>query len=113
MKTPVLYNADDTTTELPFRWEICSTCRGHGKSSAYLGAYTQSEMDEQGPEFFEDYMAGRYDRACDDCSGEGKVKRVDWSKLTKAQKKAWNDQARADREVRAEVIHERRMLGGW
>lgn len=108
-KTPTLYCDDGSEIELPFKWEICGACRGEGKSSAYLGAFTRSEMDEEGPEFLEDYMAGRYDRACDGCGGAGKVKRVDWSKLTKQQKKDWNAQVRADRECAAEERMERLM----
>ena len=108
MKTPTLFCDDGTETELPFRWEICGHCRGEGKSSAYLGAYTRDEMDEQGQEFFEDYMAGRYDRACDRCDGAGKVKRVDWLKLTREQRRAWNEQVRSDREMAAEEAAERR-----
>jgi DnaJ-class molecular chaperone len=112
MKTPTLYCDDGSEIELPFKWEICSTCRGNGKSSAYLGAFTRSEMDEEGPEFMEDYMAGHYDRTCDDCNGSGKIKRVDWSKLTKEQKREWNAQVRADNECAEEAAWERRMLGG-
>lgn len=108
-KTPTLYCDDGSGTELPFKWSICSGCDGHGKSSAYLGAYTRSEMDEAGPEFLEDYMAGRYDRACDRCEGSGKVRIVDWSKLTKTQRKAWNAQVRGEREDRAVERAERAM----
>lgn len=111
--TPTLYCDDGSEISLPFRWALCSACEGHGKSSAYLGAYTQSEMDEQGPELFDDYMAGRYDRRCDECGGSGKVKIVDMAKLTKAQRDEYRAQCRADRECAAEAAHERRMLGGW
>lgn len=61
-------------------WEICSTCRGDGTSTAYLGAYTQADREEMGDEWFEfmdDVRAGIYDRACGDCSGTGKVRVVD------------------------------------
>jgi hypothetical protein len=109
MKTPTLICDDGTEVELPSRWEICGRCRGEGKSSAYLGAFTQSDMDEAGPEFLEDYVSGAYDRACDRCDGTGKVRRVDWSKLTRAQRKAWNEQVRDERDYAAEVEAERRM----
>lgn len=51
------------------KYQVCPTCEGEGQSSAYLGAFTASEMEEQGPEFMEDYIAGRYDRPCDECQG--------------------------------------------
>jgi hypothetical protein len=63
---------------LPHIWEICGTCRGEGRSSAYLGAITQDEWAEDWDyEEQERYMAGGYDRTCDECGGAGKVKVVD------------------------------------
>jgi hypothetical protein len=109
MPIPTLFCDDGSEIELPFKWIICSACQGHGKSSAYLGAYTQSEMDEAGPEFFDEYMRGGYDRTCDACEGDGKVRVVDWSAMTKPQRKAWNEQVRAERECRAIEAAERRM----
>jgi excinuclease UvrABC ATPase subunit len=89
----VLTLIDDEGAEeqLPLKWEICGCCEGRGKSSAYLGAFTREDMDEEGPEFMEDYMAGHYDRACDDCGGSGKVQVVDYDKLTADQKKQYDD----------------------
>lgn len=49
---------------------VCPECEGTGSSSAYLGAFTSEEMWEQGDEFVEDYIAGRYDRNCDECKGQ-------------------------------------------
>jgi hypothetical protein len=57
---------------LPANWEICGDCRGEGKSSAYLGAFTAEDMHED-PDFADDYMAGHYDRTCDTCHGKGRV----------------------------------------
>jgi hypothetical protein len=104
---PVLFCDDGSELVLPNKWEICSHCRGEGKSSAYLGAFTRDDLDEQGSEWCEDYFAGRLDCACKHCGGAGKVSVVDWSKLTKAQKREWNAQVRAERECRAEERAER------
>lgn len=56
------------------KWKICPRCEGEGKSSAYLGAYTAEEFQEAfDAEEQEDYIAGRYDGACEQCGGSGKV----------------------------------------
>lgn len=65
---------------IPTRWAICGTCAGNGASSAYLGAFTREQMDED-PDFAEDYMQGVYDRPCDDCEGTGKVRVIDQDRL--------------------------------
>lgn len=64
------------------KWRICPRCEGEGTSSAHLGAFTSEEWTEQDFEFQEDYMAGAYDRTCEECSGTGKVNaqdEADWS----------------------------------
>lgn len=59
---------------MALKWEICDSCEGDGKSSAYLGSFTRDEFDEHfDAEEADDYFAGRYDRRCEDCDGSGKV----------------------------------------
>lgn len=106
---PVIYTDDDEERPLPFNWAICGGCSGHGKSSAYLGAYTCEEMREAGPEFHDDYMAGRYDKTCDRCDGSGKVPVLDRSKCKPADLKEYDEQMKAERECRAIERAERRM----
>lgn len=106
---PTLLTNDDAEIALPFRWIICSACRGEGKSSAYLGAFTCDDMAAAGPEFQEEYMAGRYDRTCDACGGAGKVKVADYSKMSKSARAEYAAQCRAMREVDAEEAMERRF----
>ena len=67
----------ETEVAVPALWQICHYCQGAGKSSSHLGAFSRDEMDEQGPEFLEDYLAGMYDKSCDNCSGSGKVLVID------------------------------------
>lgn len=108
-RPPVIHNEDGSETVLPFRWIICGQCNGNGTSSAYLGAYTQADMDEAGPEFREDYFAGRYDRECETCGGSGKIMVADEKRMTKAQVRELREQRRADREIDAIHAAERRM----
>lgn len=109
LSKPVIYNEDDTVTELPIRWVICPTCDGHGKHSRHIGALTQSDRDEWHPDELADYMAGGYDRACEPCDGTGKVAVADERQMTKEQRKAYREQIKADREIEAEHAAERRI----
>lgn len=114
-KRPILFGQDadgEFEQELPWAWAICSACEGHGKSSAYLGAYTQSEMDEAGPEFLEDYMAGHYDRPCAECDGAGKVKVADRSQMTAEQLEQYDAQIKAEIDCATWDHAERLALGG-
>lgn len=81
MKTTILYERQPdgsvAETPLPTKWVICETCKGEGKSTAYLGAFSAEEMLEEDLEFIEDYVSGFYDRCCDECGGTGKVREAD------------------------------------
>lgn len=59
------------------KWRICPRCRGEGKSSAHLGAFTAQDFAEEGQEFVEDYCRGAYDIPCEVCRGSGKVTKED------------------------------------
>lgn len=111
MKAPYLTDDDGNEVELPWAWEICGRCEGHGTSSAYLGAFTGEQLRDD-PEFAEDYFAGRYDRPCEKCGGHGKVKTVVWAKLTRKQKSEWRAEQEAERACRAEERAERLMCFG-
>ena len=100
----------DEERKLPTKWCICRQCKGDGKSSAYLGAYTHEEMEQQGEQFIEDYFGGRFDRICESCKGAGKVQEVDLSQLTTTDKAAWYKQCEADRLDRA--IHAAEIRAG-
>ena len=49
---------------------VCPLCRGSGTQTLHGRAFTRGEMDEQGPEFLEDYLEGVYDHPCDHCKGK-------------------------------------------
>ena len=63
--------ADEDGKPLPSEVIVCPRCRGKGShliDGIREHAYTVEEMDED-PQFFEDYMSGAYDKACDECHG--------------------------------------------
>ena len=62
---------------VPAKMEVCGRCEGTGKHDhpAFSNGFTSDEMAEAGPDFQEEYMAGRYDVTCSACKGE-KVQKV-------------------------------------
>jgi len=109
MKGPVLHTEDHGEIELPCKWAICQACQGEGKSSAYLGAFTQSDIDQMDHEFIDAYFAGRYDRPCEHCDGLGRVKVADLSKMTPVQRDLYRAQRKEEAEFRAIERMERKM----
>lgn len=102
---------------LPTRWEICDVCRGEGKSSAYLGAFTRSEFDECfDPSEQDEYFAGAYDRACEHCNGSGKIKVIDHAQCGKAEATElaqYNEDCQQDAYDAATYQAENRLSGDY
>lgn len=76
---PFIYTDDPAYPEemkiLPSKWAICPCCHGEGNLHP---TYTMEEfMEANSEEEREDYLAGAYDRRCDDCGGTGKIKIID------------------------------------
>ncbi len=111
-KIPTLFAENDEEIELPWKWEICDHCRGHGKSTRYLGAFTADQMRED-PEFAEAYMNGEYDQTCETCRGSGKVKVLDRAKTPPNQLAAYDSQEAELEQTRSIERQERMMEGGW
>lgn len=110
MPTPIkVYNPDGSISSIPSRWAICGSCQGDGSSSRYLGAFTSDDMADLGPEFFEDYARGVYDRECDECEGSGKVLEIDLDRATSEQILAYERSGEALAELRVMEAAERRM----
>lgn len=85
-------NADaEKVITLPAKYVVCSDCEGTGKSSAYLGAFTQTDMFEMGEDFMDDYMRGHYDRPCEECKGDRVVLEVDEEKADPLDLKFYNE----------------------
>jgi len=100
---------EETFGPVPKRKVVCPQCRGEGSSSLYLGSYTQSEMDEQGQEFYEEYMTGAYDRTCDTCGGLRVIDEVNEDAMPAELRKEWEEWQRNAWSYRAECEAERRM----
>lgn len=117
LTTNLGHDEDGNPIEVPGRWAICGRCEGHGKVDCFDGGLTSSDWHEMGPDDQDDYMAGRYDRACPECNGTGKVVEADiWDangnvlpEYAEALK-AHEDELRWKRDD----AHTRRMeMGGW
>lgn len=112
-------NGEEVHHRLPSVWEICSDCRGHGKSSAHLGCFTQSEFAEafDTPESQDDYFNGAYDRQCTTCSGTGKVQVIDRERIDSELLAEYDAERKAIDELEAEMAAERRYFamcsGDW
>jgi RecJ-like exonuclease len=107
---------EEETMLLPARYEVCPRCGGDGKHSnpAIDGNGFSDEIRADDPEFFEEYLEGRYDVLCTECGGKRVVPVVLISACTYAQKRALvrkRLEYRAEAEYRAEVRAERRALG--
>lgn len=105
----VLYEDTEDEIRIPARNEVCGRCGGDGTHDCFDGGMTQSEMAEEGPEFFEDYMAGHYSVPCSECHGRKVVAAPDEARCTPEQLKAWQDYERDEAEDRAISAMERRM----
>lgn len=96
------HEGSETEITVPATWEICTDCRGNGGSSAYLGAFTREEWDEEGHEWQEDYLAGHYDRPCEHCRGSGKVLVIDREHADPADVKRYDEHMRHLAEMAAQ-----------
>jgi hypothetical protein len=95
---------------IPARYVVCSRCHGEGTHDCWEGGMTGEEMEEQGPEFFEDYMNGVYSKPCTVCEGKRvelvpDEKRAHYSDLEK-----YTRQLEADAEIEA-IYRMERMAG--
>ncbi len=97
-----VFNADGSELELalPAKFELCPRCQGvgtHVNPSIDGNGLTREDFD-QDPDFEESYFRGDYDVQCSVCQGERVVSKVDFSRLTPAQKRhlARHEKAMAD-----------------
>ncbi len=97
--------------EIPTTTATCPRCRGkrtHVNPAIDGHGLSAEDMDEAGPEFRDDYMAGVYDVACYECKGAGSVRVPDAAKLTREERAAWYQQVKELADMAAEEEAERR-----
>jgi len=68
-------------------------------------------MHEEGPDFMEDYISGRYDRQCPECKGRTTTLEISWDSLDEKDPmiKAYMDHLEQEDYYEAECEAERRM----
>lgn len=91
---------------------VCPQCDGRGTSTAYLGAYTQSDRDEMGDEWYEfadDIRRGMYDRTCETCNGRNVIDQLDDSAMPSDLLAAWVSWVTDMHQLRQIEAMERRM----
>ena len=104
-------NAHEETVEIPTVWAICDTCKGEGKSSAYMGVI--SEEDEQDDDWMTDYMNGRFDKPCNVCKGLGReaIPNEAWLDANPSIRDRYEQDLKDEAAYDAECRAERRYLG--
>jgi hypothetical protein len=106
-----LYDEDGSSefVELPTKFEVCPRCEGKGVHDCWAGGMTGDEMAEQGPEFYEDYMSGVYDRQCTECNGDRVVRVVARERVSTTLLKRYDRHMQELDSLRAMEESERRM----
>ena len=98
------------------KWIICSSCEGNCvvENPAFSNGFTSSEWQDMHEDEQAAYMAGEYDVSCEPCQGTGKVQVPDVSRMTFREKRLLvierreaQEDARLDREMRADIAAER------
>jgi hypothetical protein len=106
--------------EMPAKMEVCGRCQGTGKHtnpSIDGNGITQSEMEELGEDFREDYLSGVYDITCTECHGRNVVPAPDFARASFSVKRAYLKHLRAEadsaREDASEAWLRRAESGGY
>ena len=96
---------DEKDIFLPSKAGVCWRCRGtgsHVNPSIDGHGITPDEMNDLGPEFFDDYMGGMYDVTCGLCKGKRLTAEVIECELSAEQNKAYEEDWQRDEAERSE-----------
>lgn len=91
--------------DLDAKYVVCPTCEGEGETSNYLGSFSMSEMAEMDEDWKDDYLAGRFDRPCEECNGARVILVPDEETANPEVLRIYREQ----QEEAARYEHERRM----
>lgn len=97
--------------ELPWRYEVCPVCRGHGKHvnpAIDCMGLTQEDFDAD-PDFEEAYFAGQYDVTCNGCGGLRVVPALDEDRCDPDLRREYEADLADDAAYEAECRAERMM----
>lgn len=76
---------DDGFIYLPFKYEVCGSCKGKGSyvnPSIDSHGITSEEWNEWSLEDIDNYFSGMYDVTCEECNGKRVVPEIDVDYLT-------------------------------
>lgn len=96
---------------IPAKYEVCIVCHGEGRitNPAIDGnGLTQSDIDEAGPDFLEDYLSGVYDIVCKTCEGKRVTLTIDEDAATPEQIKEYQQQE--EEKYQDEQMHRMEMM---
>ncbi len=103
----------DGSVVLPAKYEVCTRCHGtgsHVNPNVDGNGLSRDDMDELGPEFFEDYMSGVYDVRCEECDGDRVVAVVDRPRCD-PELLAEYDEAEQSRRETDDIYRMERLMG--
>lgn len=87
-KTISIWDLEGEVVKIPAIWIICDDCYGEGtrvNPNIDGNGISGSDPVWDDDDFREDYLSGRYDVACSECDGNGKVLVPDDELLTEEQ----------------------------
>ena len=107
--TVITEDGGEQVLNLPAKYEVCWRCSGKGAHDCWEGGMTGDEMAEQGPDFFDDYMSGMYDRQCTECHGKRVLSVVDRLRCNPEDLVLYEQHLEQEAAYQAEIDAERRM----
>ena len=110
--TIAIIGQDGEELMLPAKFEVCYRCEGtgtHTHPDIDGNGITQSEMEELGEDFREDYLNGVYDVQCSLCKGARVTPRADVPRMSFAQKRAYVRHLHAKAEYQRDYASERAL----